>query len=133
MHYLLPFVNVILSSQITNPTGCSEWGKFYPKRVTQIGGVELSTQISHIIFLIQKSYPKNISSKVLLHLFNITLYTKTVIQLILSYFIDENIISQNCFTVTWTAGQIDHISALTITLVHGLYIAMNVVRACTLG
>ena len=24
------------------------WGKFYPKRVIQIGGVEFSTQISHV-------------------------------------------------------------------------------------
>ena len=40
-----------------------EWGKFYPKRVIQIGGVELSTPISHVKKFIQKSYPKKILSK----------------------------------------------------------------------
>ena len=49
-----------------------EWGNFYPKRAIQIGGVELSKQISHINFFIQKSYQK-ILSKDLLDLFNITL------------------------------------------------------------
>ena len=36
------------------------WGKFYPKKVIQIGGVELSTQISHVQFFIQKSYQNKI-------------------------------------------------------------------------
>ena len=33
-----------------------ERGKFYPKKVIQIGGVKLSTQISHAKIFIQKSY-----------------------------------------------------------------------------
>ena len=38
------------------------WGKFYPKKVIQIRGLKLSTQISHVNFLsrrvIKKCYPK---------------------------------------------------------------------------
>ena len=37
------------------------WGKFYPKKVINIWGVELSTEISHVKHFIQKSYPKKIS------------------------------------------------------------------------
>ena len=36
----------------------NEWRKFSPKKVIQIGWVKLSTQISHVHFFIQKSYPK---------------------------------------------------------------------------
>ena len=54
-----------------------EWGQFYPKRVIQIGGVELSTQISHVKNLsrrvIKKTYPK------LGDLFYLTLYTKIIL------------------------------------------------------
>ena len=46
------------------------------KKVIQIWGVKLSTQISHDKNFFQKSYPKNILSKDLLDLFYITLYTK---------------------------------------------------------
>ena len=35
-----------------------EWGKFYPKKVIQIGGVELSTEIGLVKIFIQKSNPK---------------------------------------------------------------------------
>ena len=40
-----------------------EWDKFYPKKVLQIGGVKLSTKISHVIFLSRRViqnlfYPK---------------------------------------------------------------------------
>ena len=38
----------------------NEWGKFYPKKVIQIEGVKVSTQISDVNFFIQKSYPKKI-------------------------------------------------------------------------
>ena len=54
-----------------------EWGKFYPKKVIQIVGVKLSTQISDVKFFIQKSYPKKILSKDLLDLFYVTLYKRS--------------------------------------------------------
>ena len=72
-----------------------EWGKFYPKKVIQIVGVKLSTQISDVNFFIQKSYPKKILSKDLLDLFYITLYTKSnylITRLILPHFISDNIV-----------------------------------------
>ena len=34
-----------------------EWDKFYPQKVLQIGGVKLSTQISHVNFF----YPEELS------------------------------------------------------------------------
>ena len=36
------------------------WGKFYPTIVIQIGGVELSTQISHVIFLSRRVIQKKL-------------------------------------------------------------------------
>ena len=48
-----------------------EWGKFYPKKVIQIREVKLSTEISHVKFFIQKSYPKQILSKDLLDLLDL--------------------------------------------------------------
>ena len=50
------------------------WGKFYPKKVIKIGGVELSSQINHVTKFIQKSYPKNLSK---------------ITSIILPYFIDD--------------------------------------------
>ena len=48
-------------------------------------------------------YPEQLSKKILskdlLDFFNVTLDKKTVMRLILPYFIDENILSQNCFTI----------------------------------
>ena len=47
----------------------NEWGKFYPRRVIQIGGVELSTQISDIKYIIhniaeeQKKFKKDRKNK----------------------------------------------------------------------
>ena len=35
-----------------------EWGKFYPKKVIHIGGVKLSTQISHVNCFVQKELSK---------------------------------------------------------------------------
>ena len=66
-------------------------------------------------FFIQKSYPKN--SKDLLDLFNITLYTKTVMWLILPYFIDEKKNSRNWFTLfnNYTCATLYYSSHYTIS------------------
>ena len=45
-----------------------EWGNFYPKIVLKIGGVELSTPISHIIFFYSEELSKDLPGLV---------YTKT--------------------------------------------------------
>ena len=70
--------------------------KFYPKKVIQIWGVKLSTQISHVKFFIQKFYPNKLLSKIYVT-YSTLLYTqKTITQklsitrLILPYFINEN-------------------------------------------
>ena len=62
------FYLILVGVQIKPVSGCigfqdphstfSEWGKFHPKKVIQIGGLKLSTQIGHIKFFIQKSYQK---------------------------------------------------------------------------
>ena len=82
-----------------------ERGKFYPKKVIQIGGVKLPIHRSRVKFLIQKSYPKKYYPKTYLTYFTL-LYTQkaitqkfTTMRLILPSFFGEKIISQNLFTL----------------------------------
>ena len=61
--HLRNFLRIVLYTfQITciQKIEWSERGKFYPKKVIQIGGVKLSTQISHIIFFYLEELSKDL-------------------------------------------------------------------------